>query len=126
MAVLAGQGQVLLVHRHPDRRFYPNCWDLPGGHIEPEESPEEAVRRECLEEIGVNLRGVRPVPMSSSDPLLEVHAFLATSWEGAPSNLAPDEHDDLRWFRPHELSGPVLADPASQQDIIRAAERGSE
>ena len=126
MAVLARQGQVLLVHRHPERRFYPDCWDLPGGHIEPGESPEEAVRRECWEEIGVHLRGVRPVAMTSSDPSLEVYAFLATSWEGEPSNLAPDEHDDMRWFRPRELSDLVLADPASRQDIARAAECGSE
>lgn len=122
MAVLARRGRVLLVHRHPDRRFYPDCWDLPGGHIEPEESPEEAVRRECLEEIGVTLRHVVRVPMTSSDPSLEVHAFKAVSWEGEPTNVAPDEHDDLRWFRPHELSHLTLADPASRQDIVRAAE----
>ena len=32
-------GRVLMVHRHPDRRWYPDCWDLIGGHIEPGESP---------------------------------------------------------------------------------------
>jgi len=32
-------GCVLLCHRHPNRQWYPNVWDVPGGHIEADESP---------------------------------------------------------------------------------------
>nr|WP_231918584.1 NUDIX domain-containing protein [Microlunatus sagamiharensis] len=35
----------MLGHRHPARRWYPDCWDLFGGHVEPGESPEQAARR---------------------------------------------------------------------------------
>ena len=44
-AALLRDGRVLLVHRHPLRENYPDCWDLPGGHVESGETPTEAARR---------------------------------------------------------------------------------
>lgn len=44
---------VLLCHRHPQRRWYPNVWDLPGGHVEPHEDPRDALERELREELGI-------------------------------------------------------------------------
>jgi 8-oxo-dGTP diphosphatase len=35
---LVENGAVLLVHRSPTRRAYPDLWDLPGGHVEAGES----------------------------------------------------------------------------------------
>jgi 8-oxo-dGTP pyrophosphatase MutT (NUDIX family) len=121
MALLVRDGQVLMVHRHPDRQFYPNCWDLPGGHIERGEAPVDAALRECLEEIGVLVRGLRAIPMACSDPTLETHAFMVDSWDGEPRNTAPAEHDAIRWFDICDLSDLDLADDATRADIIAAA-----
>ena len=52
---LVRDGQVLLVHRNPNRRDYPNVWDLPGGHIEAGESELSALTREMHEELGVQI-----------------------------------------------------------------------
>ena len=120
VAVLVRDGLVLMVHRHPLRRWYPDCWDVVGGHIEPGESPRQAVSRECLEELGVCIGDPRPIPMTVSDPTLDVHAFVVTRWEGEPFNAAPDEHDDLRWFRPGDLADVKLAHPASLPSIVSA------
>ena len=60
------------------------------------------------------------MPFTNTDPALDVRAFLVTRWDGEPVNAAPDEHDDLRWFRPGELAGIKLADPASLPDIVNA------
>ena len=120
VAVLVRDGHVLMVHRHPLRRWYPDCWDVVGGHIESGESPHQAVIRECLEELGVHVSDPRPVPMTVSDPTLDVHAFVVTRWEGEPFNAAPDEHDDLRWFRPGDLAALKLAHPASLSNIVSA------
>ena len=109
-----------MVHRHPLRRWYPNCWDLVGGHIELGELPHQAVRRECLEELGVYAHEPQPISMSVSDSAIDMHAFLVTRWDGEPVNAAPDEHDDLRWFRPPELVGLKLADPVSLPSIVSA------
>ena len=112
VALLVDGGRVLLAHRHPQRRYYPDCWDAVGGHIEVGETPEQALVRECHEELGVTVTGIRAASLSVDDPALEMHAFVVYDWTGTPTNDAPDEHDDLRWFRPHELSDLDLAHPA--------------
>jgi len=117
-AALIRDGRVLMVHRHPQRGWYPDCWDLVGGHIEAGESPEEAVTRECSEELGVRIFDPQRIPMGISDPALEMHAYLVKRWDGDPVNAAPDEHDDLGWFSPAELTELTLAHPASMQDIL--------
>jgi 8-oxo-dGTP pyrophosphatase MutT (NUDIX family) len=122
VAALVRDGLVLLAHRHPSRRWYPDCWDLVGGHVEPGELPHQAVSRECLEELGVYVRDPRPFPMSVIDPTLDVHAYLVTRWEGEPVNAAPEEHDDLRWFRPSDLADLKLAHPTSLSSILSAIE----
>ena len=122
VAALVSDGLVLLVHRHPRRRWYPDCWDLVGGHVDPGESPHQAVSRECLEELGVHIHDPRPIPMTVSDPTLDMHAFLITRWDGEPVNAAPEEHDDVRWFRPCDLAGLTMAHPASLSGILSAVQ----
>ncbi len=122
VAALVRDGLVLMVHRHPLRRAYPDCWDLVGGHVDPGESPHTAVRRECREELDVCIHDALPIPMPVSDPTLDLHAFLVTRWDGEPVNAAPDEHDDLRWFRPRDLAGLQLAHAASLPSIVSAVQ----
>lgn len=126
VAALVRDGLVLLVHRRPARRWYPDCWDLVGGHVEPGEPPHQAVTRECLEELGVHVRDPTPIPMVVTDPTLDVHAFLVTLWSGEPVNTAPAEHDDLRWFAASELADLTLAHPAGLSSILRAIRVASE
>ena len=64
VAALVRDGLVLLVHRHPSRRWYPDCWDLVGGHVESGESHRQAVSRECLEELGVRVHDPLLIPMT--------------------------------------------------------------
>ncbi|WP_457205122.1 NUDIX hydrolase [Nocardioides sp. P5_C9_2] len=120
VAALVRDGLVLLGHRHPARRWYPDCWDLVGGHVEPGEQPRHAVIRECLEEIGVHVHEPRHIPMVVDDADLDVHAFLVTRWDGEVVNVAPEEHDALRWFRPDELAEVDLAHPGVLATVRRA------
>lgn len=120
IGLLVRNGRALLAHRHPDRRWYPDCWDLVGGHVEAGETPEHALRRECLEEIGVVVNAVRPMPIAIPDPSLDAHAFVVTGWTGKPTNLATDEHDDLEWFAPGQLATLDLAHPTLLRPIREA------
>jgi 8-oxo-dGTP diphosphatase len=122
VAALVRDGLVLLAHRHPSRRWYPDCWDLVGGHVEPGESLHQAVSRECLEELAVHVHDPLPIPMTITDPTLDLHAFLVTRWDGEPVNAAPEEHDDLRWFRPSDLADLKMAQPASLPSILSAVQ----
>ncbi|NNG38747.1 NUDIX domain-containing protein [Flexivirga sp. ID2601S] len=119
-AVLVRNDRVLMTHRHPAREAYPDRWALPGGHVEPGESSRDAVVRECLEELGIHVRDPRPVPLTVHAPHLTTDGFVVTRWDGEPANLAPGEHDDLRWCRPDELAHLQLAHPESLPDIITA------
>lgn len=109
--VLVDGERVLLCHRHPMRRLFPNVWDLPGGHIEDGEDPKDTVLRELAEELGV--RGTQCAPLSTvvEVPGAETHAFVISAWEGDPVNMAPDEHDEVRWVNLSELVGLELAVP---------------
>lgn len=126
VAALVRDGLVLLVHRHPSRRWYPDCWDLVGGHVESGELPHQAVSRECFEELGVQIHEPLPIPMAVSHATLVMHAFLVTRWEGEPVNAAPEEHDDLRWFRPSELADLKMAHATSRSSILSAIQIATE
>jgi 8-oxo-dGTP diphosphatase len=123
VAVLVRDGLVLLVHRHPSRQWYPDCWSFSaGGHVETGESAHQTVGRECLEELGVQVHDPVPLPLTINDPTLDMRAFLVTRWDGEPVNAAPEEHDDLRWFRPSELADLKMAHPESLPTLLNAVQ----
>jgi len=124
-AVLVREGLVLLAHRTPLRAAYPDCWSFVGGHVEPGESPDQAVRRECLEEVGVQIHDPLPIPMTVDSPALDMRGFLVTRWEGEPVIAEPEEHDDLRWFRPGDLADLNLAHPENLPNILSAVQRAT-
>ncbi len=107
-AVLIRDDKVLLVKRLPHRKVYPNLWDLPGGHIEGDESPEEALRRETREELGIDPAEYRNLG-TVLDPVepADIIVFAVTAWHGDPTNAAPEEHSEIGWFKEESL--PVSA-----------------
>ncbi len=56
--IMNDEGRAFVHRRGPDRQLFPNCWDLPGGHVEEGETPLEALEREVLEETGWRVRRV--------------------------------------------------------------------
>ena len=83
----------------------PDAWDLIGGHVEPGETPLEALRREVFEEIGVEVEAVmalRSLPFDHEGAPGQLHLFHVTAWRGTPI-IANDEHVDLRWFSSVDL-----------------------
>ncbi len=66
--VLIEDGRVLLI-RHEKL----GVWIYPGGHVEPDETPSEAVRREFLEETGLEVEAVgRTAGVGSGEAVDEV------------------------------------------------------
>ena len=101
---LVRDGKVLLVKRAPHMRSYPGVWDLFGGHIEGDESPEDTLRREAMEELGIEIASFHPLG-TIHDPVepAEVMVYAVTAWKGEPVNAAPDEHTDIDWYSTDEL-----------------------
>lgn len=48
--------RILVLKRGPGARFLENTWNLPGGHLEMDESLEDCAVRECFEESGVSIK----------------------------------------------------------------------
>lgn len=113
VGALLGPDGLLLAHRSTTKRWFPDCWDLPGGHIESDETPQAALVRELREEIGVDAEIVGPpgLHVADADAGLELDAWLVTRWTGPVRNTSPEEHDELRWVSPEELEALDLAHP---------------
>jgi 8-oxo-dGTP diphosphatase len=50
---LIRRGDCFLIRRRLEGQAMAGCWEFPGGKVEPSEEPEQATKRECLEETGL-------------------------------------------------------------------------
>jgi 8-oxo-dGTP diphosphatase len=81
---------------------HPNCWDVPGGHVEENESPEECIRREMHEEMGIDVGQPAPFRKYRLGDRTE-HTF----WKALEIDIgAVDlrEGQRLQWFREEEIA----------------------
>lgn len=96
------QGRFLICQR-PAHKARGLMWEFVGGKAEPDESLEEALIRECREELDITL-SVRDVFMEVDHvyPDITVHLVLfnAAIASGTPKML---EHNDIRWIHPRQI-----------------------
>jgi 8-oxo-dGTP diphosphatase len=86
---------------------YPDTWDVPGGHVEDGETPEQCIVREMREEMGIELKGFQLFSSIEFDDRIEY-----TFWKS--ENLDIDsirltEGQRLKWFTQEEVYETVLA-----------------
>jgi 8-oxo-dGTP diphosphatase len=113
--ILLRPEEMLLCHRTPGPRWYPDVWDFPGGHVEPGENPLDALRREVAEELGAELTGVDGGPvLRRVDPQrsLDLTVWVSRRWRGEVSTMQPHEHDAIGWFTAAQVDELKLADPS--------------
>ena len=93
-----------MICQRPANKARGLLWEFVGGKVEPGETKEQALIRECKEELNI-LLSVGDVFMDvvHEYPDLTVHLtlFNATIEEGEPQKL---EHNDIQWITPSEIS----------------------
>ncbi|MHC1785995.1 MAG: (deoxy)nucleoside triphosphate pyrophosphohydrolase [Christensenellales bacterium] len=103
VAALIMAGGSFLICQRPAHKQRGLLWEFPGGKLEAGESPQEALVRECQEELGVTL-AVGPLYLRVAHRYPDIHIALslyqAQILNGSPSLR---EHADLRWIRASQV-----------------------
>lgn len=110
----AGQYEFLLASR-PEGKGWAGWWEFPGGKIEADECPEQALGRELKEELGIKPTATQqwitrrfdyPATHDAAAKTVKLHFYFVDTWEG---ELWPREHQQLSWQSPDNVMvSPVL------------------
>ncbi len=99
-AFIVQDNKLLLLKRRPNDAHKPGAWDIPGGRLEPGESPFEGLKREAMEEAKLQIEIVQP---------LDVHHFVRDDGQkitlmiflcrlaGGEIQLS-EEHTEYKWL----------------------------
>ncbi|WP_322988894.1 MULTISPECIES: (deoxy)nucleoside triphosphate pyrophosphohydrolase [unclassified Hoeflea] len=103
-ALVDADGRVLLSQR-PEGKKLAGLWEFPGGKVEPGETPEIALIRELMEELGVTTKTDCLAPLTfASHSYDEFHLlmplFVCRRFEGPARGL---EGQALKWVRPRDM-----------------------
>ena len=122
VAALIWRGDHFLACQRPAHKARGLLWEFVGGKVEPGETKEAALIRECREELGVTVRVgdvfmelVHEYPDLTVDLTL-FHAFLDY---GEPKKL---EHNDIRWITVDEIDQYAFC-PADKEILAELKKR---
>ena len=122
VAALIWEKDRFLACQRPAHKARALLWEFVGGKVEPNETKEEALVRECKEELDVTVQ-VEDVFMEVTHeyPDLTVHLtlFNARITEGVPQKL---EHHDIRWMTVEEIDDFPFC-PADVEILARLKEK---
>lgn len=101
-AVILSDGLVLCALRGP-KGALPGVWEFPGGKIEPDETPREALAREIAEELRCVAEVGDEITCTSHEydfGAVTLTTFFCRLIEGSPRLT---EHSDIKWLAPADL-----------------------
>ena len=124
VAALIWDGDRFLACQRPANKARGLLWEFVGGKVEPGETREQALIRECREELAITVR-VDDIYMEVTHeyPDLTVHLalFHAAIADGTPQML---EHNDLRWVTIQEMDELAFC-PADEVILDELRRRGA-
>ena len=103
VAALIWDGSKFLICQRPAHKARGLLWEFVGGKLEPGETMEQALIRECQEELDITVQvgGIyTQVIHEYPDIKIRLTLFHCTIAEGTPKML---EHNDLTWIHPSQI-----------------------
>ncbi|NDF12979.1 MAG: (deoxy)nucleoside triphosphate pyrophosphohydrolase [Proteobacteria bacterium] len=96
---LVDRDKRVLIAERPQGKYMAGYWEFPGGKLEEGETPEQALKREVMEELGISLGCTAPLTFISEtreDHHVIVYVYVSREWKGIPENKI---HTRLAWTR---------------------------
>lgn len=118
VAALIWEGNRFLACQRPAHKARGLLWEFVGGKVEPGESREEALVRECREELAVTVETDEIfMEVTHEYPDITVHLtlFHVRIAEGEPQKI---EHHDIRWLTVDEIDQYEFC-PADEEILLR-------
>jgi len=100
--VILKDDKILIVRRSETDQWMPGHYGLPGGKLDPGETPTQALSRECKEEVDLNILPNNFIFLPKVSNNKEHAFFYTTKFSGEPK--LDFEHDDFQWVNPKNLS----------------------
>ncbi len=106
-AILIRNNKILAYKRSENKKCYAGFWDVTGGHVEEKETPEDALKREVKEELGIDViefkffDAMKNVIDPTSKEIYNHYYFIVTSWKGEIKNQSDAE--ELKWIGKDEI-----------------------
>ena len=125
VAALIWDKDKFMICQRPANKACPLLWEFVGGKVEPGETKDQALVRECQEELAIMLSvGAKFMDVTHEYPDITVHLtlFNATIANGIPQKL---EHNDIRWITVDEISQYEFC-PADEAILQRIRSIGQE
>ena len=119
-ALIWDNGRFMICQR-PAHKARGLLWEFVGGKVEPGESFSQALQRECVEELAINVEvgdTFMQVIHEYPDILIQLTLMNCTIPTGQPQAL---EHNDIRWIHPSEIDDYLFC-PADR-DILAEIKR---
>jgi 8-oxo-dGTP diphosphatase len=120
--ILNEQRRAFVQKRSLTRQLWPGCWDLVGGHVEPGETLEEALRREIREETGWKLARIGPIvdvydgKTVNGDEIYEVDFLVEIDGDLEHPQLEWSKNSEFRWISLAEIE--TLKENRQEADIF--------
>ncbi len=108
--IINDDGKVLLQKRSANKRFSPNKWGLCAGHVEANESLENAALREIKEEVGLDITskelipyGEREITISDSNSHITYFYYIRCNKKENEFAIQTEELSEVKWFNIDEI-----------------------
>lgn len=112
-AIIVKDSRILICQRAKESKC-PFLWEFPGGKLEKNETMEECVVRECLEELGININveGLYDKTVYKyHDREIAITFYKAGIIDG---EVVLNVHNDAKWVEPGDLKNYVFCPPDEQ------------